>query len=78
MTNRRYPLAGLATVFLFLAAVFTTWAYRNYERWIHDTYIEPDLSLAEADEVLLWIQVPTAMVCWLIGGVVARKAFRDW
>ena len=75
--TRKILLACLAFVLLMFAATVTYWAYGNAVRWYHDTYVEPDASAAEADIVLLWIQVPTALVSWMVGGVLARKVLRD-
>lgn len=77
MHFRKYLLAILSAVFLAFGAVMTFWAYNNSIRWYHDTYVEPDTSGAEADEVLLWIQVTTALVSWIIGGTLLRKVRRE-
>lgn len=74
--TRKVLLACLALVFLIFGAIVTYWAYGNAVMWYHDTYIEPDASAAEADAVLLWIQVPTALVSWIVGGVFVRKVLR--
>ena len=75
--TRKILPACLAFVFLIFAATVTYWAYENAVMWYHDTYVEPDISAAEADVVLLWIQVPTALVSWIVCGFVARKVFRN-
>ena len=71
-------LTCLAFAFLIFGAFVTYWAYGNAVMWYHDTYVEPDFSAAEADVVLLWIQVPTALVSWIAGGVIARKVLRNF
>ena len=75
--TRKILLACLACVFLIFAATVTYWAYGNAVMWYHDTYVEPDISAAEADAVLLWIQVPTALISWIVCGFVALKVFRN-
>ena len=75
--TRKILLSCLALVFLIFAATVTYWAYGNAVMWYRDTYVEPDFSAAEADAVLLWIQVPTALLSWIVCGFVARKIFRN-
>jgi len=77
ITIRKLLIVGLATTFLSFAAVVTLWAYDNYGKWYHNTYIEPDPSGAEADVFLLWIQVPTALASWIVGGIFLKKALWD-
>lgn len=72
-TPRKILLALLAAAFLLFGATVAYWAYGNAVMWYHNTYVEPDHSAAEADVVLLWIQVPTAMVSLITGGLLAHK-----
>lgn len=74
--TRKILLACLSVAFLIFGATVTYWAYFNAVMWYHDTYVEPDISAAEADVILLWIQVPTALVSWIVGGAVARRVLR--
>lgn len=70
MKLRPPVLIGVTAVCWFVAALVSSWAYRNYESWYYNTYILEDHSIAELDAVLLWIQVPTALVLWGVGGII--------
>ena len=73
--TRKILLACLALVFLIFAATVTYWGYGSSVMWYHDTYVEPDISAVEANAVLLWIQVPMALISWIVCGFVALKVF---
>ena len=73
---KKFMLFGVAVAFWSFAAIVSYWEFQNYQKWYYNTYVLEDLSMAEADAVLLWIQVPTALIFWCVGAFVFRSAVR--
>ena len=48
----------------------------NASNFYYNTYLFPDPSAAEADVVLLWMQVPLALASLVIGAMIARSGYR--
>ena len=76
MKLRVPALLGATAVCWSLAAVLSYWAFGNYQSWYYNTYILEDHSIAELDAILLWIQIPAALVLWCTGGLIVWIAFR--
>lgn len=76
MNPRKIALAVLAVALFSIAATLSYWAFENYQSWYFYTYVEEDYSLAEADEVLMWVQIPSAVIFWIVGALVFRAAQR--
>ena len=58
------------------AAIVSYWAVGNGVSWYHNRFVVVDYSAAEADAVLLWIQIPTALLLWTVAVLLARQARR--
>ena len=72
MKSQKFALFGLTVEIWSFVAVVSYWAFQDYQNWYYNTYVLEDYSLAEADAVLLWIQVPTALIFWCVGAFVFR------
>lgn len=75
MSGRTALLAAAAVVCGSAAAIVSYWAVENVARWYHNRYVELDYSAAEADAVMLWIQVPSAVLLWAVSAFLVYRAF---